>query len=145
MEHRGESAHPRRGTTRGALSQRGLPESRPRRASRVHSIARPLPKQVIRSIQIQDDPTRQEDSGVEVVITFDAGERRWCFFITPSSLESVGDLVDGFPARYHTGVSHMIVVSMMSAPVIESVLHELDARGEIESCTCGPSPEDQAP
>lgn len=122
-----------------------MPESRPRRASRVQSIARPLPKQVIRSIQIQDDPTRQEDGGVEVVITFDTGERRWCFFITPSSLERVGDLVDGFPARYHIGVPHMIVVSMMSAPIIESVLHELDARGEIESCTCGLSPEDQAP
>ena len=122
-----------------------MPESRPRRASRVHSIERPLPKQVIRSIQIQDDPTRQEDGGVEVVITFDTGERRWCFFITPSSLERCGDLVDGFPARYHIGVPHMVVVSIMSAPIIESVLHELDARGELESCTRTLSPEDPTP
>ena len=100
---------------------------------------------MIRSIQIQDDPTRQEDGSVEVVITFDTGERRWCFFITPSSLERCGDLVDGFPARYHIGVAHMIVVSIMSAPIIESVLHELDARGELESCTCTLSPEGPTP
>lgn len=100
---------------------------------------------MIRSIQIQDDPTRQEDGSVEVVIIFDTGERRWCFFITPSSLERVGDLVDGFPARYHIGVPHMIVVSIVSAPIIESVLHELDARGELESCTCALGPEDPTP
>ena len=71
---------------------------------------------------------------VEVTIDFPSG-KRWLFFVTPDLLASVGDYVDGLSTRLHLGERHMIVVSDLSAAVIDSVLRQLADSGELESRT----------
>jgi hypothetical protein len=73
-------------------------------------------------------------SSVEVTVTFPAGER-WLFFVTPELLNRVGDLVDGSKARVHLGELHMIVVSEISAEIIDSVIQGLHQDGELERRT----------
>ena len=68
---------------------------------------------------------------VEVTLTFDTGERRWCFFFTPEALSRAGDCVDGSDVRLHLGVPHMFILSQIDAGLIEKVLRELDRSGEL--------------
>jgi hypothetical protein len=71
-----------------------------------------------------------------VEVTIDFGDRkRWLFFVTPPLLASVGDWVPGMRVRLHLGERHMVVVSELSAAVIEAVLRQLHADGELESRT----------
>jgi hypothetical protein len=71
---------------------------------------------------------------VEVTIDF-GGRKRWLFFATPGLLSSVGDWVDGTHVRLHLGERHMIVVSELSAGIIDAVLRQLYNAGELESRT----------
>lgn len=71
---------------------------------------------------------------VEVTIDF-GGRKGWLFFATPQLLASVGDCVPGTQVRRHLGERHMVVVSELSAAVIDAVLRELHATGELESRT----------
>jgi hypothetical protein len=50
-------------------------------------------------------------------------------------LASVGDWVEGTRVRLHLGERHMIVVSELSAEVIDAVLRQLHAAGELEDRT----------
>ena len=82
-----------------------------------------------------DDPiTDPLACSVEVTIDF-GGRKRWLFFATPQLFASVGDMVDGTHVRLHLGERHMIVVSELSAGVIEVVLRQLHEAGELESRT----------
>ena len=63
------------------------------------------------------------------------GCKRWLFFATPQLLASVGDYVEGTRVRLHLGERHMVVVSELSAAVIDAVLRQLHADGELESRT----------
>jgi hypothetical protein len=81
-------------------------------------------------------------TSVEVTITFPTG-KRWLFFVTPELLNRVGDLVDGSTARVHLGELHMIVVSELSADVIDAVLRDLHQGGELERRTLPFSPDDE--
>jgi hypothetical protein len=71
---------------------------------------------------------------VEVTIDF-GGRKRWLFFATPQLLASVGDFLDGTSVRLHLGELHMIVVSELNEAVIDKVLRQLNARGELERRT----------
>lgn len=73
-------------------------------------------------------------SSVEVTIAIPTG-KRWLFFVTPELLSRVGDLVDGSTARVHLGELHMIVVSELSAGIIDSVLRDQHQAGELERRT----------
>jgi hypothetical protein len=78
-----------------------------------------------------DDPTPDPLCGcVEVTIDFGA-EKRWLFFATPQWLADVGDFVTGTTVRLHLGERHMVVVSELNEGVIDKVLTELHAAGEL--------------
>ncbi|HKI37345.1 MAG TPA: hypothetical protein VKA46_36160 [Gemmataceae bacterium] len=83
-----------------------------------------------------DDPITQPLTYcVEVTITFGDGRKRWCFFATPEALTACGDWVEGTRVRVHLGVPHRIVVSELSAEIIDRVLKGLHATGELEAHT----------
>lgn len=83
-----------------------------------------------------DDPINELPTGaVEVTIDFGGGRKRWCFFATPQVLASVGDWVDGTQVRVHLGVPHMIVVSELNEGIIDRVLRQLHAEGQLEAHT----------
>ena len=73
-------------------------------------------------------------TSVEVTIDFPNG-MRWLFFVTPELLASSGDFVENTKSRLHLGERHMIVVSEISLAIIESVLRNLAASGDLESRT----------
>ncbi|HMP61044.1 MAG TPA: hypothetical protein PKD86_17000 [Gemmatales bacterium] len=78
-----------------------------------------------------DDPLK---CSVEVTIDF-GGRKRWLFFATPQLLATVGDYVEGTKVRLHLGELHMIVVSELSAEIIDKVLKQIDEAGELEART----------
>ena len=83
-----------------------------------------------------DDPIEEPLTGaVEVTIDFGDCGKRWCFFATPQVLASVGDWVDGTQVRVHLGVPHMIVVGELNEEIIDRVLRQLYAEGELEAHT----------
>ncbi|TKR29781.1 hypothetical protein FCE95_16830 [Luteimonas gilva] len=71
---------------------------------------------------------------VEVTIEFPAG-KRWLFFITPDQLASAGDYAEATGVRVHLGEKHMIIVSELTPAVIDTVLRQLAADGELEDRT----------
>jgi hypothetical protein len=87
-----------------------------------------------------DDPVDDPDlHAIEVTITLKDGTRRWCFFITPSSLSSLLARADmhtrsGKPIGI-LHAHHMIVLSEITEETIERALQYLDARGELEEAT----------
>ena len=71
-----------------------------------------------------------------VEVTIDFGSRKgWLFFATPYLLASVSYFVEGTRVRLHLGERHMVVVSELSAPIIDAVLRQLHADGELEGRT----------
>ena len=91
---------------------------------------------MLASFTIEDDLAIQESAAIEVVLQLDSGERRLCYFITPTALAACGDFVSGTKVRYHYGSPHMIVVAgQLDRPMIEKVLREIDARGELVACS----------
>ena len=83
-----------------------------------------------------DDPIAEPPSAaVEVTVDFGGSGKRWCFFITPEELASVGDWVDGTDIRVHLGVPHMIVVSELNEDIIDRVLRQLYTEGQLEAHT----------
>jgi len=83
---------------------------------------------------IDDTITQPQTTSVEVTVEF-AGGKRWLFFVTPELLASVGDYVEGTDCRVHLGERHMVVVSQISPAIIDSVLRQMWAAGELESRT----------
>jgi hypothetical protein len=82
------------------------------------------------------DPIDEPLTGaVEVTVDFGSSGKRWCFFATPEVLASVGDWVDGTRVRVHLGVSHMIVVSELNEGIVDRVLRQLYAEGQLEAHT----------
>lgn len=82
-----------------------------------------------------DDPIASPlQHSVEVTIDFPSGPR-WLFFITPDLLGRVGNTVGNTSVRVHLGVPHMVIVSEISAEIIDSVLRQLDADEDLEKRT----------
>ena len=86
------------------------------------------------SYPIEDEITDPSTCCVEVTIDF-GYRKRWLFFATPQLLASVGDRVGSTQVRVHLGERHMIVVSELSDAIIDAVLRQLHAAGELESRT----------
>jgi len=83
-----------------------------------------------------DDPIGDpHNSCVEVTVDWGGGRKRWCFFITPQALAACGDWVEGTRVRMHLGEPHMIVVGELSRGIIDSVLNQLYAEGQLEAHT----------
>ena len=89
----------------------------------------------LKSITIDDDLATVDTGAIEVTLTFSDGSKRWCFFMTPQTLAAVGDFVPGTQVRVHYGAPHMVVVSEISADIIEKTIRLLEAEIELESCT----------
>jgi hypothetical protein len=85
----------------------------------------------LKSFTIDDSLSLAPKGAVEVTVTFDTGERRWCFFFTPHALSRCGDFLDGSDVRLHLGVPHMFVLSRIDSALIEKVLRSLDTAGEL--------------
>ena len=83
---------------------------------------------------IDDEITDPLTCTVEVTIDF-GSNKRWLHFVTPQQLASVGDWVPGTRVRLHLGERHMIVVSELSTAIIDLVLSQLHAAGDLESRT----------
>jgi hypothetical protein len=109
-----------------ARAIKGLPLSRP-----TQQVARGR----MVSYTIDDPITDPLTQSVEVTVNFGEGRRRWLFFATPQLLAAVGDWVEGTQVRIHLGERHMIVVTQLNATIIDKVVRQLDANGELESRT----------
>ena len=82
-----------------------------------------------------DDPIDDRVvTSIEVTIEFPT-EKRWLLFVTPKLLASSGDFVGQTTCRLHLGERHMIVVSEISPGIIDAVLRQLAAEGDLESRT----------
>ena len=90
-----------------------------------------MSNQVLRAFTIEDDLASASAMSIEVRVSVEGGEDRWCFFITPEALASCGDWLPGTTARFHLGVPHMIVVTDLTAEVIRCALEEIDLQGAL--------------
>jgi hypothetical protein len=88
---------------------------------------------------IDDSTESPQITSVEVTIDFPT-EKRWLFFCTPELLASVGDFVEGTETRIHLGERHMIVVGTINPEIIDTVLRQLAASGELLHRTLPLSP-----
>lgn len=89
--------------------------------------------EMIKSFTIDDDVSTI--GAVEVTVELQNGQRRWCFFITPHSLNCVGDYLPDTNVRVHFGVSHMIVVSQLDEAIVENTLRLIEKEGKLENRT----------
>src|SRR4051794_15826226 len=87
----------------------------------------------LREFKIVDDVAAGDRGAIEVTLTLEDGSSRWCFFMTPTALGSVGDWVPGTRVRFHHGAPPMIVVSEISDEIVGLVLRHLDEKGELLS------------
>ncbi|HEY1016727.1 MAG TPA: hypothetical protein VGE07_28705 [Herpetosiphonaceae bacterium] len=90
---------------------------------------------MLREIKIDDDLAESDRSGIEVTISFSDGQRRWCFFMTPAALQACGDQIDGSDVFIHYDAPHRIIVSDISAPIIEAALRQIERNGALFRCT----------
>jgi hypothetical protein len=86
------------------------------------------------SYTIDDSTSTPLETSVEVTVDFPDG-KRWLLFVTPDLLQRVGNYVDGTLVRVHLGERHMIVVSEVSADIVDRVLKELHETGELRDRT----------
>jgi hypothetical protein len=89
----------------------------------------------LKEFRIVDDLQESDRIGIEVELILESGEKRWCYFMTPSALASCGDWIPGTRIRFHYGAPHMIVVSELNQDVIQQVLDDLDCARELRACT----------
>lgn len=88
------------------------------------------------SFTIDDELASQDTGAIEVTLQLENGERRWCYFMTPAALAACGDFIPGTNVRFHYGSPYMIVVAgHLDQPLIERVLREIDAAGELAQCS----------
>jgi hypothetical protein len=89
----------------------------------------------LKNFNIADEIREHKSVGIEVEVMLEGGEKRWCYFITPSALSSCGDSLPGTEIRFHYGAAHMIVVSELSEDIIKRVLEHIDREGNLRTCT----------
>lgn len=89
----------------------------------------------VRSIIIEHEIPSPITYAVEVTIELDSGERRWCFFCTPDSLDRFGDFLPNSTIRIHAAAAHMIVLSVLTKETITAAINELQRTGELLHAT----------
>jgi len=90
---------------------------------------------MIVNIEIEDPIELSKTGSIEVIVTLDTGERRWCFFYTPEGAGACGNWIEGTKVRFHYGASHMIIVSEISETIIRAALKDIEKQGLINECT----------
>lgn len=83
-----------------------------------------------------DSIQEHQRGSTEVTIELSTNQQRWCFFITPEGLASLGgeqDFSTGQLLSYNA--PHMIIVSTLSRQIIEQVLRYIESQGELLNCT----------
>lgn len=90
---------------------------------------------VVRSINIEHEIPSPLTYAVEVTIELESGERRWCFFCTPESLDRFGDFLPNSAIRIHACAAHMIVLSNVTQETITVAIEELQRTGELLNAT----------
>ena len=91
---------------------------------------------MITKILIQDDLSIQDNCAIEVDVNLSDGQKRWCWIMTPTALQSCGDWIDGTKIRFHYGSKHLIIISeKLTEELIHKALHSIDNNGEIIDCT----------
>ena len=90
---------------------------------------------VVRSINIEHEIPSPLTYAVEVTIELESGERRWCFFCTPESLDRFGDFLPNSTIRIHACAAHMIVLSSVTQETITAAIEELQRTGELLNAT----------
>jgi hypothetical protein len=83
------------------------------------------------SYTIDDTITDPLLCSVDVTIDF-GDQKRWLIFITPQLLATVGDWVEGTRVRMHLGERHVVIVSELSAAIIDAVLRQLHSAGKLK-------------
>lgn len=89
----------------------------------------------VRTITIENPIPSPLTHAVEVTIELQSGERRWCFFCTPNSLDRFGDLLPDSTIRIHACAPHMIVLSVVTDETIHAAIEWLDKSGDILTAT----------
>jgi hypothetical protein len=90
---------------------------------------------VVRSINIEHEIPSPLTYAVEVTIELESGDRRWCFFCTPESLDRFGDFLPNTSIRIHAAAAHMIVLSSVTQETITAAIDELQRTGELLNAT----------
>jgi len=90
---------------------------------------------MIASIEIEDPIELSKTASIEVIVTLQNRERRWCFFFTPEGAAACGNWIEGTKVRFHYGASHMIIVSEISETIIRAALKDIEKQGLINECT----------
>ena len=90
---------------------------------------------MIASIEIVDPIELSKTAAIEVLVTLQNGERRWCFFFTPEGAGACGNWIEGTKVRFHYGASHMIIVSEISEAIVRGALKDIEKQGLINECT----------
>jgi len=90
---------------------------------------------MIANIEIEDPIELSKTGAIEVIVTLETGERRWCFFFTPEGAGACGNWIEGTKIRFHYGASHMIIVSEISETIIHAALKDIEKQGLINECT----------
>jgi len=90
---------------------------------------------MIKNIIIEDTIDSHKERAIEVVLEMNDGEKRWCFFLTPSGASQCGDFIEGTKTRTHYGSAHMFVVSDISKKIIESAIKQVENEGNLLKCT----------
>ena len=90
----------------------------------------------ITRIDIEDDLSDQDRVAIVATITLSNGERRWCYFMTPSSLAVCGDWIEDTHTCFQFGASHMVVVGAeLTEDLITRAIRDIERRGELIACT----------
>lgn len=90
---------------------------------------------VLSRITVRDTLEPEPSGWIEVDVELSDGQRRWCWFVTPTLLAKPADRLDGTDIQAVYGVPHLIVVNELSEEVIAHVLHHIDRQGELLNCT----------
>jgi len=86
---------------------------------------------MIKSINIEDSIDAHTTRAIEVVLEMNDNTKRFCFFLTPQGATNCGDFVEGTKTRVHYGALHVFTVSDISKEIIESVIKEIETKGEL--------------
>lgn len=87
------------------------------------------------SYTVDDEIEDRTNAWVEVTITFNTGERRWCSFATPLALARSGDFIPTTNIYFHYDLQHIIVANELTVEWIGEMLKSIEAQNALVRCT----------
>ncbi|MEM8535269.1 MAG: hypothetical protein AAGF95_30810 [Chloroflexota bacterium] len=79
--------------------------------------------------QFDDAVEDSTHDAVEVSFVLSDGQRRWCWFMTPSYLQELLDKPQAEPGIW---LANIVVVRDLSSDCVDTMLKQLDQQGELE-------------